>query len=72
MSEYWSERALPVLQALRTRDAAYGAASAIKVFKGHGNDLGLDLSAGVIQDTILQLTEAGHVECDETGCVRLR
>jgi hypothetical protein len=66
MSEYWNERALPVLQALRTRDAAYGAASAIKVFKGHGNDLGLDLSAGVIQDTILQLTEAGHVECDET------
>lgn len=66
MSEYWDERALPVLQALRTRDAAYGAASAIKLVKGHGNDLGLALPAGVIQDTILQLTEAGYVECDVT------
>ncbi len=29
MSEYWDERALPVLQALRTRDAAYGAARSV-------------------------------------------
>lgn len=66
MSRYWDERALPVLQALRTRDAAYGAAGAIKLVKSHDNDLGLALSAGVIQDTILQLTEAGYVECDVT------
>jgi hypothetical protein len=66
MSEYWHERALPVLQALRTRDAAYGAASALKLVKGQGNDLGLDLSAGAIQDTISQLREAGYVECDVT------
>ncbi len=66
MSEYWDERALPVLQAPRTRDAAYGAASTIKLVKGHGNDLGLALPAGVIQETILQIAEAGYVECDVT------
>ena len=65
MSEYWHERALPMLQALRTRDSGYGAASAIKLVKGQGNDLGLALSAGAIQDTILQLKEAEYVECDE-------
>lgn len=65
MSDYWEERALPVLQALRNRDAPYGAAGVVMLGHGHDNDLGLDLSGREIEGTIWQLGDTGYVEYGE-------
>ncbi len=69
MSDYWHDRALPVLRALNEpTDAAFGQTRILTLGRNGGQrTLGLSLPDGGVFDTILQLRDAGYVEYEETS-----
>ncbi len=67
MDDYWYERAMPVLDALRDHVAPYGSAGVLMVGPDRDNELGLDLSGDVIQETLLQLHDAAYVEWNDVS-----
>lgn len=63
MSNYWEDRARPVLDALHATDDPGIQDGILFLAPGGGDDaLGLGLSVDALHDTILQLADAGYVE----------
>jgi hypothetical protein len=63
MSDYWSERALPVLQALQSPADPLLRDGFLSLGRERaGTRLALELSDDAIHDTILQLADAAYVE----------
>jgi hypothetical protein len=64
VSDYWTERALPVLEALnKPSDPQFVESRILTLGRGRGRKtLGLELSEEAIYETVLQLADAGYVE----------
>ncbi len=67
MSDYWTDRALPVLRALEAPTDPYFADTRILSLRHRRPEGALDLalSDDAVYDTILQLDDAGYVEYHE-------
>lgn len=64
MSDYWTDRALPVLRALKDpSDPQFVESRILTLGRGRAEKtLGVDLSDGAVYETILQLGDAGYVD----------
>jgi hypothetical protein len=66
VSDYWTDRALPILRALDApTDVDFQQTRILSLGNGGVGALGLDLSDDAVYDTILQLQDAGYVEFDD-------
>jgi hypothetical protein len=66
MSDYWTERAVPILKALETPlDPQFAHSKILSLGHGGAHALGLELSDEAVFDTILQLGDADYVSWDE-------
>ena len=67
MSDYWTDRAMPVLRALHApTDPQFVQTRTLSVGRGRGTKtLDVGLSDDALYDTILQLRDAGYVEYDD-------
>ena len=67
MSTRWEQRALPVLRALANPTGHYIREGILFVGHGRDSELGVDLPAGFLHDTILQLADLGYVQLNEVN-----
>jgi hypothetical protein len=66
MSDYWTERAVPILKALETpADPQLAQSKILSLGHGGAQALGVDLADDAVYDTILQLGDAEYVSWDE-------
>lgn len=62
MSDYWTDRALPLLRALEAPNDAHLRDGFLSLGRGRAEkNLGIALSDDAAHDTILQLSDAGYV-----------
>jgi len=62
MSNYWTDRALPVLSVLASHSDPHMQDGLLMLGFGRGAKLGLELSDAAFEETIMQLGDAGYVE----------
>jgi hypothetical protein len=68
MSDYWTDRALPVLRALEAPSDRNLRDGFLSLGRGRAEkNLGIELSDDAAHDTILQLSDAGYVEFKKLG-----
>ena len=67
MSDYWTDRAVPVLRAIQSPlDSQFDQSRILSLDRGRAEkSLGVALSDDVVYDTILQLGDAGYVEYND-------
>jgi hypothetical protein len=66
MSDYWTDRAVPILKALETpTDPQLAQSKILSLGHGGAEALGVDLTDDVVYDTILHLADAGYLSWDE-------